>query len=457
MMLTKKTRGVELSGISEELKAKLAAWDADGDGNIDEAELGSMLEQFFRSQEMKKIYRNLLVALGVMMCLLIMFLSIMTYYVVDTAKDTSIVNDKLMARYTNEPAQCANSDFKLNADNVLVPRDTVVRRMLLSDGQTQDVVEALAVRNHMQSVELSSTLPDKYFEELLWFKITSNTGLQLSFRIQAITRLLTKAAKCGTYLKLVTNAGVIILDDKDIYYSNDLFGLFQESGFRLLNSVTKNKITGRRLQSSASGVSFSITGFFNAIKDYDWKCESIEKPNLPDQYALVTRTLSQCDKADSKCYFEPYPGRILPQYGVTEINGMPYYESRRDMIVQNDASHIIDYLDHRPGVKLVTSIFAASGKNLSTMMRYQVENDGQMTHCVLQKNVDEMKMTFPDDFIFYPIDDAGSDLMHFRISYQPDVPAYIVDMLAKTDSPVEAEPWVHVSDFRMILIYLSFC
>ena len=85
-------------------------------------------------------------------------------------------------------------------------------------------------------------------------------------------------------------------------------------------------------------------------------------------------------------------------------------------------------------------------------MRYQVENDGRLTHCFVKNNVEDIKMTFPDDFIFYPIDDAGSDLMHFRISYQPDVPAHIVDFLANTDSPIESEPWVRVSIFEKLIL-----
>ena len=65
-----------------------------------------------------------------------------------------------------------------------------------------------------------------------------------------------------------------------------------------------------------------------------------------------------------------------------------------------------------------------------------------------QNDVDEIKMDLPDDFIFYPIDDAGSDLMHFRISYQPDVPQYMRDLLAKTNAPIPDQPWVHVDYFQ---------
>ena len=371
----------------------------------------------FHSQQMNLVYRNVLIALFVVMALIVTFLAVITAVLIDAAKDTQVSNDKLLARGSGEVAQCASSDYYVNSQNVMVKRDSANRRELLSSDDSKFVADALAVRNHKEAVTLSSTLPDKYFEELLWFKIISNTGLQLSFNVQGLSRVMTKSAKCGTLLKILTSAGILILDDKDIYYTDDLFGLFQESGFHPSKEAPVNQIAGRRLQSNSKDVSFSITGFFNAINDYNWKCESVEKPSLPtSNYALKTRTLSPCNNAPSgepsKCFFTPYPDNVQEIFGTISVNGEKYFEMKRDWYEQSDGTHIVDYLPHRPGVKSVISMFPASGDSKATLWRYQIESDGQLTHCGIDEASD-IKMGLPDDFIFYPIDDAGKNLMHF--------------------------------------------
>lgn len=428
--------------------------DKDGDGRVSMDELTNYIEKHRDTKRDRKMLRMLLISSVILMVLLVGSLTAMTVVVVDRAKDTEVQGNAIKVRGTSTTAQCASADLKVTSDGVIVAQSSDHSRKLLARDNA-DIATALAVRNHYVSVELSSTLPDEYFQELHWFKIFSSTGLQMSFKVLAMSRVLTKSAKCGTLLKIVTAAGVIILDDKDIYYSDDMFGLFQESGFTLFSATIGTSqagfksIRGRRLESSKPGISFTIQGFFNSISSYDWTCASVEKPSLSSTYSISTRTLSPCDSDPSPCYFESFGSRVVEQYGVVEVNEISYMETLRENFIHSDSSHAVTYLKYRPGVKLVNSIYLANSVNGTVAYNYQIEDDGNYSHCSIRDFPADVRMTLPDDYIFYPLDNTGpnNDLMHFRISYQPEIPEYIRTSLSVL-APIAADLWVHLDYFE---------
>lgn len=64
-------------------------------------------------------------------------------------------------------------------------------------------------------------------------------------KILNIARIPHSKALCGSFLKLVTASGVIVLDDYDIYYDSDVGTLFAQSGLNP-HAITSDESSGRR-------------------------------------------------------------------------------------------------------------------------------------------------------------------------------------------------------------------
>jgi len=411
-----------------ELKKFMMQLDEDGDGQIDEKELHHMMRKYYESEHLALMLKRILVGLVVLAVVLLICLSCMTWRVVENSKETKLHDDVMTSKGSGNAAQCANTDMHVEG-GVIVPRSNGGRRLMDANGRnliSKDVngnqlVDAIATRQHKQEVLLTSSLPDKYFEELTWLRIFTPTGLSVSLKIQGISRLLTRKAKCGTLLQIVTTAGLLVLDDADIYYDKDLFGIFTSAGFDPITSADTTTIVGRRLQSSSQ--TFSISGFFNTISTYDWQCKSVAKPSLPDSFVMETSVYTLCSNSNA-CGINALPNSgvsTVAQFGVTTIppnSGGDYYlQTSRQYVVSNDGSysHTVTSPLYRPGVKSV-SITTGDGDITS----FQTESDGSYSHCKVFHNVEPPTLNLPSDYFFYPIDDAipSSNLMHFRISYR---------------------------------------
>jgi len=424
-----------------ELKKFMMSLDADGDGEIDEKKLHQLMKRFYESEHFAAMLKKILTGLFVLCCVLLICLSVMTWRVVEVSKETKVQNDVMTSKKTGNVAQCASHDTVVQ-NGVLTVRDSDSsrRKLMELDVNGRQIMDALATRQHSQEVTLSSTLPDKYFEELMWLKIYTSTGLSVSLKIQGLSRLLTRKAKCGTLLQIVTTAGVLVLDDTDIYYDTDLFGIFSSAGFDPVTTTETMSIVGRRLQSSST--TFSISGFFNAISTYDWKCETVKKPSLPDSFVMSADVLTLC--ANSACSFAAYPSSkdvsFIQQYGVVALKGDNYIKTQRQYVVSSDGSysHTVDSPLYRPGVKSV-SISKSAGERV----QFQTEADGTYSHCMHFESVESASLNLPSDYFFYPIDDASvsSNLMHFRISYRSN----------PTELDLQFGPvpeWVHIDYFE---------
>lgn len=330
---------------------------------------------------------------------------------------------------SNNPVQCANTDL-IVTNGVAHPRSD------LSNAPTNtsrlisgNVADALGVRNEYKQIAFSSTLPDEYFKELHWFEVVSSTGLKLSFKVLGLSRFLTKQAKCGTLLKIVTAAGVLVLDDEDLYYDTDLYSLFTEAGFQLSHgdslADTTNptrKLQGRKL-TTTDGSSISLVGFFNAINNYDWKCDSVPKPNIPDAYYIKGSNMVACE-TNGNCSF-PAPNDVLvPHFGITTIANQQFLPESQEIFAEADGSnYIIRRPQYHPGVTAITA-YINNNDGTFTSREYQISEDGTYSHCSEDPQSVTSGAAFPSNFIFYPLDDEPptSHLIHFRISIKNDDP-----------------------------------
>ena len=86
-------------------------------------------------------------------------------------------------------------------------------------------------------------------------------------------RVTTISSRCGSMVHLETVHGRLTLDDTDVFLSESLESYLNGLGVDGLTSGMSAH--GRRLSGK-----FDVSGFFDFLESYEWKCESIDKPGL---------------------------------------------------------------------------------------------------------------------------------------------------------------------------------
>lgn len=454
---TKSSGGViALSTLPSIVAAELQFLDEDGDGTIDVSEIRALVALNKKNRSEKRIFRSIFIGGIVFWLITLGIIGGCVYLVAERTKETRVTGRVLTAANDSSVAiQCANTDLIVK-NGVMHPRvDPAAPAVYQNTSRlvSTTIEEALGVRKEYKQVSISSTLPDKYFKELEWLEIVTSTGLKLSLKVLGLARFLTKEAKCGTLLKIVTAAGVLILDDADIYYDTDLYKIFDEAGFHVrhmepttASSTATRKLYGRRLQ-TVDGSTITASGFFNAINEYDWKCESVAKPQIPEFYYMKGSFLTSCDT--NECNFKAPNNVKVPVFGVTKVSGSEFLPEAREMFFESDGSnHVIRKPVFHPGVKSITS-FLTNSDGTHTKREYQVNDEGIYSHCTSTVSA-TASIGFPTNFIFYPMNEgnAKSDQMHFRISIKREESPELAAMLQLNGVPkIE---WDHIDYFENI-------
>ncbi len=211
--------------------------------------------------------------------------------------------------------QCGSADFQITDQGVLIPSRSLNKTKELAVDSSNDIFDALAVRNFYKTEKIHSSLPEKYFRELEWLNLESPTTATLSMKVLSVVRIPHNKAKCGSYLKLTTINGVLLLDDSEIFYDHDVFNLFSQTGFnqftgqssstsstsslsqrRVLHHLSASHHSGeaRGFRRLGSTPDLGLVGFFNTIDSYEWTCESVEKPSMPDYYSADLSYFTPC-------------------------------------------------------------------------------------------------------------------------------------------------------------------
>eukprot|EP01031_Cornospumella_fuschlensis_P032074 gene32074-38787_t len=440
---------------SVRVKAKgiLAELDADHDGFVNEAELLKHVISASAEHKERQFLRKAVLAMAL---LLLMFTFVgmgLTYAVIEATKDTTTNdNDVLISVNSGDPVQCASTDFVV-INGALVPRDgeseSSLRRLQSTGDSYLDAssVSALATRQVMQKRQISSTMPDSYFKELQWLEIQTVVGATLSLKITAISRVMHNKAKCGTFLKLVTSAGVLILDDVDIYYDDEVADLLSEAGFVRFTKPTTaggtvpdtNRIPSTRRLSNivylddeyvphlmmvhdapvrrlTSEGALTVIGFFNFIDSAPWTCSSVEKPDMPDIYSADINYLQKClvvEGVGDICMFRNH-GYETDMYGVIVLDGTRYASSIQKIYRSSSLTAVTVQHPHHPNVTEVFLHFPET----NVARGFQIEPDGKVTHCSTS-TMETPIMKLPDDYIFAYVGLVeGTNLRHFQISFK---------------------------------------
>jgi hypothetical protein len=430
-------------------KGVLKDIDRDGDGFITREEVERFIGEHRVLTSEKKFFKYGFAFMVVMMIVFSFVIAGLTWGVIILTKETTVEDDVMVSSDTGDPIQCANTDLYVH-NGVLLARspsngDNGRRGRRLTTGFEEDDIlnddteAALGVRNVFKKRALSSMMPDQYFKELEWLEIESQSGSFLSLRVLSVIRIPSSNALCGTYLKLGTLHGTILLDEFNLYYDDDVNGIFLQSG--LIDYYTGKTAHRRQLSSINHGTmrrlseDFSLVGFFNAIDDAEWTCQSVRKPRMPSEYSATFTVLNQCDigeEAPNQCHVEvPQSPVPIPGYGLTTVDGTEYYSRTRQAYVTPEYSALVDTFPHFPDMTFVTKSFPTGVTRM-----YQFDVEGSLSRCYEFQNM-PLRMSLPDEYLLYPLGDIGNNLYRYRLSYM-GIKGHISD----------GEEWIHIDYFE---------
>ena len=365
-------------------------------------------------------------AIGLALALVaVLFMNMgLTAAAIELSRDTRVSEGGTMQTTDGETVQVASSDMRIDANGALVMRsqetpETNARR-LQTTGVHSDaggLNMAIGVRQQYQRRELSSTMPDTYFKELVWFELESPSGSTVALRVTSIVRVPRLSAACGSVLVLVTSLGRVTLDDTTLAFDHELGLLFTEAGFavqeadnaagEVLAAVTG--ITGRRGRSLQRA---TMVGFFNAIDDVEWTCSTVTKPSMPAVYSAQINVLHPCkldgDEREDPCRIR-IGGEMVRAPGIQMYQGAEYIKGSRNLFINSTDTILVEHSPLHP-----TQVHTTHSRGGETKS-WQVSRMGGVAHC--EKSDMEISLNLPEDFIFHYVGEVG-DMRRFRISYQ---------------------------------------
>jgi hypothetical protein len=437
----KKRSGFETRGVLKDV-------DRDGDGFVTRDELEHYIGEHHVLNSKKKLFK---IGFIIMVCLMFLFSFVvagLTWGVIALTKEVTVEGDVMVSSDTGDALQCASTEIIVE-NGILMARhgnSSSHHRRLATDTNgnrlNDDTATALGVRNVYKKRAVSSTMPDKYFKELAWLEIISQSGSFLSLKILTIIRIPSANALCGTYLKLGTLDGTILLDEFDLYYDDVANDAFLKAG--LIDYSTVSSPANRRHLSSIdhgsmrrlSGAGeFSLIGFFNAIDDADWTCKSVRKPSMPSEYSASFTLFNLCELGEdfpNQCQVHvPESPNPVPAYGLVTVDGEEYYSRLRKAYVTAEYSALVDTYPHYPGMTFVTKSYPSGLAHV-----YQFDGEGTLCQCQEFQNMN-LRMTLPTEYLLYPLGDVGDNLFRYRLSYM-GLKGHISD----------GNQWIHIDYFE---------
>ena len=139
---------------------------------------------------------------------------------------------------------------------VLYTRQSVVSRSTAAL-TTVDGTQVIQTASFAMSSSVSSALPDQAFKQLKLLEISAPSGSWVQLTVLGTARI-QGAGTFGSVVKILTQAGTIIIDGRDMSFTESVSPVFEEAGF----VVAPNR---RHLLD----VGTSLAGFFNYLATFD--------------------------------------------------------------------------------------------------------------------------------------------------------------------------------------------
>ena len=228
---------------------QLKMLDTNGDGALDTDEILAGLATLKREQYKSKMYRNFLIALGVLSLIMLASVFGLTYSVIQITKESEVkAGGVLTVRGTSEPVRVASTEFD-------VRNGTLTSRTMLNTSCSNGTCPASPIMTAQSTslAKLTSLLDDEQLAELKSMKIVQGQSF-LHLQIFALARYEEVWSRYGSVVVIYTHLGEITLDGEAIFFHEKLEGAFARAGFKV-------DTRGRRLL----GV-VEILGMFNLIK-----------------------------------------------------------------------------------------------------------------------------------------------------------------------------------------------
>lgn len=122
---------------------------------------------------------------------------------------------------------------------------------------TVDGTQVIQTASFAMSSSVSSALPDQAFKQLKLLEVSAPSGSWVQLTVLGTARI-RGAGMFGSVVKILTQAGTIIIDGRSMSFSESVSPVFEEAGF----AVAPNR---RHLLD----VGTSLAGFFNYLATFD--------------------------------------------------------------------------------------------------------------------------------------------------------------------------------------------
>jgi hypothetical protein len=155
--------------------------------------------------------------------------------------------------------------FALVSLSIIIAKEAALDDESKGDPDNTDVdYEKIILKMH----PFSSTMPEKYFNEMEWLEIGSDSDSKIFMylRVQTVTRIPSSNDVCVTFLELDTLHGTILLDEFDLYYDDAVANAFLETGLITSSDidVASSLLTNRGCMRRLSGEGLSV-GLFTTL------------------------------------------------------------------------------------------------------------------------------------------------------------------------------------------------
>ena len=188
--------------------------------------------------------------------------------------------------------------FGVVAGVVLYTRQSVVPRGTAAL-TTVDGTQVIQTASFAQSSTMSSALPDDAFQQLKLMTVNAPSGSWVQLFVLGTARI-QGSGQLGSVVRILTHAGTITIDGRDMTFSESASPVFEDAGF----VVAPNR---RRLLDAGT----SLVGFFNYMASFD--LDALERAagaatpssfssfeGFPSSYSMTAAIYTPCNVRDMR-------------------------------------------------------------------------------------------------------------------------------------------------------------
>lgn len=212
---------INLISLPEDVRSHLRAFDTDGDGKIETAELAALARRHQNTEENSTLFKKVTVLLGTLMVIMVLISFGLSFAVYALTRDMVVEND-ILNTIEHHPVQTANNEMNVS-DNVLANR------------QNGAPLATAPAAYRYNGNGASPEHENKFFQELDTVDFEAD-GAYANFKITGFTRTPAHLNADGDkdLITLLTDNGKIYLTGVGEYhFSDEVMQILTDSGFQM--------------------------------------------------------------------------------------------------------------------------------------------------------------------------------------------------------------------------------